>query len=533
MIKYKRIFNKWRDKMFCENCGSKIEDGHKFCMNCGAKVESMMHVEPNNLELPPMPETPVTPVQPVQPEVPVAPVQPVQPEAPVAPVQPVQPEVPVTPVQPIMQETPVTPVMPADSGNVPPKKKQKWPIIVIVVVILLAALGVGGYFAWQYFSEEEESESVDRERDDEDDTEEAIFSTEAEEVVSEAGARGLLEEKLNDVLAEKGNAAGSAVKLVSDYGYSELESYDLGVIGSIIQDVSGDEVEDLIVVYTDGYVICFDAYTVEDDEVIETASDYYLGECAPWDNNRCAVYLKKTKTGYNIVADCWFVANHYADGVTAQLYSYACDKNKFLSITSYSQSGSVFDQDDINSSIITATKAGLVNITTAMSNLFLVQDLDVTLIAGYTTTVFDNFDYEQYYDTVDYVFGVLNFASITENGIENKEARDAFISTVSEGVAGAINEDFILPMSSERYLTEEDVLPLLDDKERLQLARNEIYAKYGRMFDTEWIQEYFNSKPWYEGIYTPSEFDSYITLTDIETQNAAYLLELFNEKYGN
>ena len=88
-------------------------------------------------------------------------------------------------------------------------------------------------------------------------------------------------------------------------------------------------------------------------------------------------------------------------------------------------------------------------------------------------------------------------------------------------------------MSDQVLLTEEDVAPILDDQEKLSIARNEIYARHGRMFDTEWLQEYFDSKPWYEGIYSAADFDQNVTLSDIETQNAAYLLDLYNERYVN
>ncbi len=53
----------------------------------------------------------------------------------------------------------------------------------------------------------------------------------------------------------------------------------------------------------------------------------------------------------------------------------------------------------------------------------------------------------------------------------------------------------------ERYYLEQ-----LTDEE-LRLARNEIYARHGRMFKDEMLQEYFNSKSWYTPIYAPEEFD--------------------------
>ena len=44
--------------------------------------------------------------------------------------------------------------------------------------------------------------------------------------------------------------------------------------------------------------------------------------------------------------------------------------------------------------------------------------------------------------------------------------------------------------------------------EQLRLARNEIYARYGRMFKTAELQAYFDAQPWYVPKYTPKEFDA-------------------------
>ena len=56
--------------MFCQQCGSQIEDGLAFCTNCGAKQVSVQNNQANAVETPVNP----TPVQPVNP----TPVQPVQ-----------------------------------------------------------------------------------------------------------------------------------------------------------------------------------------------------------------------------------------------------------------------------------------------------------------------------------------------------------------------------------------------------------------------------------------------------------------------
>lgn len=71
--------------------------------------------------------------------------------------------------------------------------------------------------------------------------------------------------------------------------------------------------------------------------------------------------------------------------------------------------------------------------------------------------------------------------------------------------------DYILPNSSTTYLTSADLAGLT--QEQLRLARNEIYARHGRKFQTKEIQEYFNSKSWYTGTIEIKDFkDSYLNV---------------------
>ncbi|MDR3119920.1 MAG: YARHG domain-containing protein, partial [Clostridiales bacterium] len=57
------------------------------------------------------------------------------------------------------------------------------------------------------------------------------------------------------------------------------------------------------------------------------------------------------------------------------------------------------------------------------------------------------------------------------------------------------DKDFILPYSNTRALTETDLSALT--KEELRIARNEIYARYGRQFNDRTLQAHFDTKAWY------------------------------------
>lgn len=86
--------------------------------------------------------------------------------------------------------------------------------------------------------------------------------------------------------------------------------------------------------------------------------------------------------------------------------------------------------------------------------------------------------------------------------------------------------DYILADSDSRYLTAEDVAGL--SLREINYAKNEIFARRGRKFNSVELQTYFNSKSWYTGLYEPADFDeNYMAniLNDYEKVNAEFLAE--------
>lgn len=90
------------------------------------------------------------------------------------------------------------------------------------------------------------------------------------------------------------------------------------------------------------------------------------------------------------------------------------------------------------------------------------------------------------------------------------------------------NQDYLLPDSDKRYLQESDLEGF--GAEELKLARNELYARYGRRFNDEALQAYFDEKDWYEGIYSPEEFPEDL-LSDIVKFNRDFIVE-YEKKMG-
>lgn len=83
-------------------------------------------------------------------------------------------------------------------------------------------------------------------------------------------------------------------------------------------------------------------------------------------------------------------------------------------------------------------------------------------------------------------------------------------------------EEYILPYSNIEYLSDDDVNML--SKEELRLARNEIFARYGYVFQSEDLQEYFSSKSWYIPDYTGNISED--MLNDYEKANL-YLIKSY------
>jgi hypothetical protein len=84
------------------------------------------------------------------------------------------------------------------------------------------------------------------------------------------------------------------------------------------------------------------------------------------------------------------------------------------------------------------------------------------------------------------------------------------------------NEDYIIPFSDTRYLVYNDLIGF--DQTQLKTARNEIFARRGRIFESEELKLYFESKSWYTPLYMPDQFHDDL-LSDIEKENALLIGE--------
>lgn len=90
---------------------------------------------------------------------------------------------------------------------------------------------------------------------------------------------------------------------------------------------------------------------------------------------------------------------------------------------------------------------------------------------------------------------------------------------------------FIFPNSGTEKLTEEEIEEVLDGSDdpawTIRIAINELYARHGRIFDTEEIRDYFEAQDWYEGTIDGETFDKEQNdyLNDAEIYNRDLLSE--------
>lgn len=89
-----------------------------------------------------------------------------------------------------------------------------------------------------------------------------------------------------------------------------------------------------------------------------------------------------------------------------------------------------------------------------------------------------------------------------------------------------VAQEYALPGSNSRYLAKEELAGFTADECRI--ARNEIYARHGRIFDDEGLQAYFSQFDWYNPQIRPEDFSDTL-LNEYEAANLALILEYESE----
>ncbi|GFP77423.1 YARHG domain-containing protein [Clostridium fungisolvens] len=98
-------------------------------------------------------------------------------------------------------------------------------------------------------------------------------------------------------------------------------------------------------------------------------------------------------------------------------------------------------------------------------------------------------------------------------------------SSISVNTSPSV-EDYVFVDSDRRYLTDADLADLSKDK--LAIARNEIFARHGYVFKTDEFKNYFTSKQWY--VPNPSYDGTDTVFNEYEKANYKLIQQWENKK---
>lgn len=91
------------------------------------------------------------------------------------------------------------------------------------------------------------------------------------------------------------------------------------------------------------------------------------------------------------------------------------------------------------------------------------------------------------------------------------------------GLSARAAGSYLIDFSDICYISEQDVQDF--SIQELCYARNEIYARHGRLFQSIELTDYFGAQPWYSGFISPENFQD-SELSEIERTNAEFLRNL-------
>lgn len=129
---------------------------------------------------------------------------------------------------------------------------------------------------------------------------------------------------------------------------------------------------------------------------------------------------------------------------------------------------------------------------------------------------------KEYTAMADEIDQIIAGVQILVSGDGPKQTETASTDVIQIQGQQTDDSEYLLPESSERALTDADVDGMSYDD--LQMAINEIYARHGRTFGNESIQNYFNSKSWYQGTTDADHFSDSV-FSSVENQNIEFLLK--------
>lgn len=115
---------------------------------------------------------------------------------------------------------------------------------------------------------------------------------------------------------------------------------------------------------------------------------------------------------------------------------------------------------------------------------------------------------------------------------ETESQSDSFImKSKKKGSTSEKKGDYIFPDSARRYLQKSDVKGM--KKSKINLAKNELYARHGRIFTRDDLNNYFQKFSWYKPKVSTKAWDAHgdeYYFNSVEIANRNFLVKMEAKK---
>ncbi|MDO4344274.1 MAG: YARHG domain-containing protein [Eubacteriales bacterium] len=277
---------------------------------------------------------------------------------------------------------------------------------------------------------------------------------------------------------------------------------------------------------------------------LQRIGQYTLAEdILEWNEARIDVFLVETQSGPVVCCEAKDTASVLTSGIRWSLRGAGFDGSSFYDVANVHLVGSSFTQEQMDTCWNTAYNLGFEAADIVWQPLLEQENSAdrLCMISRYMTVDFSQtsaFIADAASDSMQY--GETYFVNYANQGIENKLPGEfvSVLGTSSQDAGGSseqtyfYEDDYVIADSSTRYITEEELQGL--SAEEILLARNEIYAKHGRIFNNAALDTYFRSKSWYQPTVAGSDFtEEYASrvFNDFEIKNISTMVK-YEQAHG-
>ncbi len=316
--------------------------------------------------------------------------------------------------------------------------------------------------------------------------------------------------------------------------YRSFDDDVKGILNYRIADFDGDNDPELLVCRIQDSSIILEVYECRSEGMIVKSTDYvaaYIGSEKNLNDDReicgdvqiCDIRTKRNDHGVSIgIYDCGY-GGMFADGTINELIILHYSNNGFITDFDESFAGSAVDpEEETEEAECRSRLRDLGYINTAESFEFLDMELrdeedmeGLFFVRGENPYVYQQYtERHNYYVTEDVSsLGKIRYLFSESGTYTHQDFEQRFPDDYSK---------YILPDSNSRFLTRQDLYGFT--AEECRLARNELFARYGRRFQDETLQAYFDSCSWYNGTIDPEDFDE-STFNEYEKANRDLIVE--------